>query len=293
MAQTRTADLVVPEIWADAIQAKFPGRLVLANLGFTDSSLEGSPGDTINFTEWAALTDADDLAEETAMVPERMTQSPDSAVVKEVGKAVEITDQALLTAVGAPMSEAQRQVMMTVTRKIDADLSTAIHAAIPDTHDNYVSSTGDLTAALVVEAVAVFGDDYEPDGYVLVIHSAQRAQLYSDAQFIDASQYGTQGVLVNGEIGRLYGMPVIVSNRATTAPSATNHTALILRRGSAPSQDRDGYGPAFGTIWKRRPMVERDRDILARSTVVTTNVHYAVKVLDESGLAVIETGAAA
>ena len=35
---------------------------------------------------------------------------------------------------------------------------------------------------------------------------------------------------------------------------------------------------------KRRPVVEQDRDILARTTVVATTMHYAVKRLNDEGV---------
>ncbi|GAA4815528.1 hypothetical protein GCM10025786_21460 [Nocardioides caeni] len=41
--------------------------------------------------------------------------------------------------------------------------------------------------------------------------------------------------------------------------------------------------------YKRRPLVEKDRDILGRTTVVTTNVHYAVKRIRRNAVARIVT----
>jgi N4-gp56 family major capsid protein len=40
-------------------------------------------------------------------------------------------------------------------------------------------------------------------------------------------------------------------------------------------------------LYKRRPIVEQDRDILARSTLVTTNLHYATKRLNDKGVIVV------
>ncbi len=49
---------------------------------------------------------------------------------------------------------------------------------------------------------------------------------------------------------------------------------------------------SLGLLYKQRPVVEQDRDILARSTVLTTNLHYAVKRLDDRGVAVVTIVAA-
>ena len=291
MTLTQTNGLIVPEVWADAIQAKFPGRLVLAQYGFMDNTLDGQPGDTVNFTEWDKIDDAADVNEDDSLVPEKMTQSDDSVAIKEAGKAVEITDKSILTAVGNPITEAQRQVTLSVSRKIDKDIRDAIHTAIGDTHDNYVDTTDGISTSVIVDGIERFGDDFEPQNYVLVIHSSQRADLYNDDQFIDASKYGSDQVIVTGEIGRLYGMPVVVSDRGASKEEDDSFKSLIVRLGSTPSQDRGEYGPAYGTVYKRQPIVETDRDILARTNLITTNVHYAVKVLDESGLVVLHTNA--
>ncbi len=78
-------------------------------------------------------------------------------------------------------------------------------------------------------------------------------------------------------------MNILVSNRLTTAGTGaeTTYNALLLRRGS------------LGLLYKRRPIVETDRDILARTTVVTTNVHYATHRLDDEGVVVLKTKGAA
>lgn len=50
---------------------------------------------------------------------------------------------------------------------------------------------------------------------------------------------------------------------------------------------------ALGLLYKRRPLVETDRDILSRTTVITTNVHYATQRLDDEGIVVLKTLGAA
>ena len=89
-------------------------------------------------------------------------------------------------------------------------------------------------------------------------------------------------MIPRGVIGQIGGVSVFVSDRVTTtAADGTNpatYNALMVRRGS------------LGLLYKRRPLVETDRDILARTTVVTTNVHYATHRLDDEGIVVLKTG---
>src|SRR5690606_42004703 len=110
MGVTKKANVIVPEVFGDIVTAKFKGKLVIANFALTDTTLVGYPGDTVHSPKWNPIGDAEDLEEDVAMVPEELTSSDATATVKEVGKAVTITDQALLSSIGDPLDEAATQV---------------------------------------------------------------------------------------------------------------------------------------------------------------------------------------
>ncbi|MGA5354043.1 N4-gp56 family major capsid protein [Streptomyces thermodiastaticus] len=282
MAETTAANLIVPEVWADLAQARFTGAARVLNSAAvqTDDTLTGQPGDTINFPKWGALGELDDLTEAVAMTTEAMTQSASSATIKEAGKAVEITDKALLTALGDPRDEAQRQFGILAARKVDAALiaqaqadETAQGGGTPYTitingpDASTVAKLGWSNA--IVPALAKFGDEFDPAEFAgLFINSAQMAEVFADEQFINAASLGTATPVTTGQVGVIAGMPVIVTDRIAAG------TFLIMKRN------------ALGALYKRRPIVETDRDILKRTTVITTNVHYAVKRLDDKGVCV-------
>ncbi|MEV7501728.1 N4-gp56 family major capsid protein [Streptomyces sp. NPDC093018] len=282
--KTTAAQMIVPDVWADMVQAKFKGALVLGTMALNDTTLEGKPGDTVNFPKWKALTEAEDLTEGTPMTPEQLGTDPgNSATIKEAGKAVEITDKARLVAFGDPYAETQRQLGVLIARKIDKDLTAAAEAAGAITVN---AADKALSWDVMVDGIARFGDEWEPDNMAgLVIHSLQRASIYKDPNFLSADKVGAGAVIPRGVIGQIGGVNVYVSDRVTTTPGAegtpATYNALIVRRGS------------LGLLYKRRPIVETDRDILARTTVVTTNVHYATHRLDDEGIVVLTTRGAA
>lgn len=277
MAETKASNLIVPPVWADMAQAKFTGaaRVGGSPAVLTDDTLVGQPGDTINFPKWGALGELDDLTEAVAMGTTVMGQTSSKATIKEAGKAVEISDNAMLNALGDPRTEAQRQFGILAARKVDAALiaqaqanETAQGGGQPYT---YTGATGEtaLTWGVVNNAVAKFGDEFDPAEFAgLFINSAQRTQVWADAQFIDASKLGGTTAVRTGQIGEIAGMPVIVTDRVAAG------TFLLLKNNS------------LGLLYKRRPIVEFDRDILKRTTVITTNLHYAVKRLDDKGVCV-------
>lgn len=271
MAETTSTSLaaIIPEVWADQAQAKFAGAVKVLTSGAVlyDNSLQGNPGDTIHFPKWDALTDLDDLTEGVPMVPEEMGASDSTATIKEAGKAVEITDKAILTALGNPQDEAQRQFGLLAARKLDGDLIAA--ATAPGALTTATATTVDISWDAIVDGIAEFGDEWEPSDFAgLFIRSEQLATLFKDPNFVDASKIGGSSTIRSGTLGNIGGVPVSLTNRL-----ATGQWALLKNN-------------CLGALYKRRPLVETDRDILKRSTVVTTNVHYAVKRLDDSGVLV-------
>lgn len=275
MAETKAANLIVPEVWADMAQAKFKGavRVGGSSAVLTDSTLEGQPGDTINFPKWGRLGDLDELTEAVPMGTAVMGQSSSSATIKEAGKAVEITDKALLTALGDPRGEAQRQFGILAARKVDADLIAQAQADETaqggGTPYRYTATETALSWKVINHAAAMFGDEFDPSDFAgIFINSAQRTQVWDDPQFTDAAKLGTSIPVTTGTIGAMAGIPVVVTDRLAAG------TFLMLKTNS------------LGLLYKRRPIVETDRDILKRTTVITTNVHYAVKRLDDEGVCV-------
>jgi len=263
--------LIVPEVYGDLAQASFVGKAVVLNSGATlqDNTLEGVPGDTVHFPKWDLIGDQlDDLTTGVAMTPAVLGQSDSTATIKEAGKAVEIQDADKLTALGDGQSEAIRQFGIMAARKVDADLITAAVAA----GSNVVTPTAGVKASwsVVVDMIATFGDDWDPSQFAgLFIRSEQQADLFKDPQFVDASKLGGGDTVVKrGQLGVIGGLGVFVSNRLPA-----NKVALLEVN-------------SLGALYKRRPVVETDRDILKRSDVVTTNVHYAVKRLKDSGVCV-------
>jgi N4-gp56 family major capsid protein len=273
MATTKKADVIVPEVFGDIVTAKFKGKLVIANFALTDTTLVGNPGDTVHFPKWNPIGDAEDLTEDVAMVPEKLTSSDAEATVKEVGKAVTITDQALLSSIGDPLDEAATQVGKVVARKIDADLIAEAVNNCPAGRKILAAVTDEFYEK-VADAKSLWGDEAEEIA-VLLVHSRMYTALLKDANFISADKYPA-GVLITGAIGTLYGVPVMITDRVPYATDTSVATSIMLERN------------ALGYITKRAPIVETGRDILKRNTIITTNVHYAVKLINTDGIAVIE-----
>ena len=282
MATTLSTDLYRPEVWRDLAQTAFKGRAIVATSPavVVDDSLVGEPGDTVNFPKWMNLTDMVDLAETDVLVPEKLRQSNSQATIKEAGKAAEWSDKAKLTGIGNIQDEAIRQFGVLAARKVDADLIAAATATIAGgityadgtpavaSRPLALTATGGLTWANIVKAGLLFGDEFDPADFAgLYINSAASEQMLNDDKFIQAAQTSAGNSLVSGGLlGTKNGLRIYQTNRLAAGKS------LLLKNNS------------LGLMYKRRPVVEQDRDILARTTVVATTMHYAVKRLNDEGV---------
>lgn len=287
---TTTADLIIPEVWSDALAPVVLGKSVWVNLATVDDELSGRPGERVHFPKYDYIGDADDLTEGVAMDTTKLSMTDSWAVIKEAGKAVELTDSAKLSAIGDPSNQARVQIALAVSRKIDTDL----RAAALYTHTN--GGAGDdepTTAPLSVadadapfswrrftQATMLLGDEYDPAELAgVVITSTQHAQLMLDPNFLSTDKFGAGAVILRGQVGRIGTVPIFVSDKGVAA-NATTHVAVLIRKG------------ALALKYKRRPIVETGRDILKRTDVVTTNVHYATKRTDDRGIIRIPTNVA-
>jgi len=273
-------DFIAPEVWADLTQASFTGKVkVLGSPAvIEDNTLVGQPGETISFPKWGALNDLDDLTVGTPMVPVELEQTDSSATIKEAGKAVKVNDRDKLTMLGgtgAAENETLRQFGVLAARKVDGDLITEARTAAGRLTATTAAGVTTFGKAAVNTAFALFGDEAEPEEFAgIYVHSAQLNELFDSADFTDVSKIGDQSLLRRGVVGAIRGVPVSVSNRLTEGDF------LLMKRG------------VLGALYKRRPLVEQDRDILARQDVYTTNIHYAVKAITPSGIAHVTLAAA-
>jgi len=290
MATTVASDLIVPEVWGPMVMKATLAKAAMAPLADQDNTLQGNPGDSIKFPSYGYIGDAVDLAETDAIVPVKLETGEDGVAIKEAGKGVELTDKAVLTAMGQPTDEAVRQLALSIARKIDADLIASAYATnTAHTGTSGTQAGGPLRLPATLNQLdwrgftlgaGLLGDEWDPaEMRALVIHSAQQTDLLNDPNFIGMDKFGANSVVLRGQIGSLGTVPIIVSDRVRVTGTANDrvYESFLVRRG------------ALMLAYKRQALIERDRDILRRTTVVTANVHYATKRTDNRGVIVVPT----
>lgn len=152
--------------------------------------------------------------------------------------------------------------------KIEAQLEFAKRAA--SAHGRYVDSyiVGQLLAAAGLDAGAVpitrdlildmhaflLGNDADPNALALVIGVDQQKEMLKIAEFTQAQIFGN-AVIPNGQIGSVYGVPVIVSNEPTLVGKALmfekSGYAIAFQKAPAMSEQ---LANQYGTSAKRVAM---------------------------------------
>lgn len=284
MATTMKADLIVPEVYAPVAVQEAAQAAVMTQVATVDDTLVGQPGDTVTFPKFNRIAPASDLSEGVPIVPQKLTTDDMTATIKEVGTAVEVTDTAELTALGNPSSRARVAISEALAEKMDIDLRAAAESAVGSS-PIILPAQDALDWNAITAAIAAFGDKWDPTKVAgIIIHSRQHIGLLRDENFKSSLTFGSGQAIMRGQIGSVAGnIPVIISDSATKTDGATDdddtYNALVVRKG------------ALGLLYKRRALIESDRDIYARITGFAITAHLAVKRLDDKGIVVLPTRA--
>lgn len=250
MATTKKTNLIDPEVLGAFLDVKLVDAIKLSPLVDVDNTLVGRPGSTLSLPKFAYIGDADAVAEGVAMTPVALTAEVEEVEIAKAGKAVEITDEAILCGYGDPVNEIGKQLLMAMASKIEADLYTEMA-----TGTLVHTYTDEFNKDVIADAIVKFGEDIDEPMY-LFINAAEYAAIRKDDAFVHVAN---GEAVISGHVGMIYGCNVVVANRVDAGE------AFIMKQG------------ALALVLKRNVMVEADRDILKGTNVFAANEHYAVQ----------------
>ena len=206
---TKISDLINPEVMADMISAKIPKKIVVAPFAKVDTTLQGQPGDTITIPQYAYIGDAVDVAEGVAAETVKLTATTTKVTVKKAMKAVELTDEAVLSGYGNPVGETNNQIAKSIAAKVDNDCMDALYNA----QLFFDGSSAVIGYDQVVDAIDVFDEEVNTEK-VMFINPKQVTKLRKDSNFISADKYGVgMNVMLTGEIGRIANTRIVPSKK--------------------------------------------------------------------------------
>lgn len=277
MAATSNAtllqDLFVPEVVADAIDKKLADAIRFAPLAVIDNTLVGRAGDELTMASYEYIGDAEDVAEGTDIPIAKLSQDTEKVKVSKIGKAVEFSDEALLSGANNDIAEeAAKQVVLAVNSKLEADLIEEMSTKAVLTSELNLAG-GNITHG-IADALSKFGEDIDGEKVLLVSPAVYTALVKSDG-WIPNTEAGAN-IIINGTVGSIFGAQVVLSNRLTK-----RNEAYIIKPG------------ALRIVMKRNTLVEFDRDILSEMNYIKASKLFAPYVYDKSKVIKITVSAGA
>ncbi len=265
MSMTKISDLVNPKVMADMISAKIESKIVVAPFAKVDDTLVGVAGDTIVVPQYSYIGDADDVAEGEAVDTTVLITTTTEATIKKAMKAVELSDEAVLSGYGNPIGETNNQLAAAIAAKVDNDAMDALQTA----HTIYTAD-GIISYDGIIDAIDKFGEESNCQK-VIFVHPSQLTQLRHDADFISCEKY-TGNVLVSGEIGMIANTRVVPSKKV---PLTEGHYICPIVKIEGDNETEDET-PALTIYLKRDTNVEAERQTLRRVTDISVDKFYTV-----------------
>ena len=275
MATTQFSNMINPEVMAEMISAKVAKKISVIPFAKVDTTLQGQAGNTITIPVFGYIGDAANVAEGASIGASALTTTHKQFTIKKIAKGVDITDEAILSGYGDPVGEANRQLIMAISQKIDQDAIDALDGAA-----KYMSSGNKISYAGIVDAIDMFEEEYNSEK-VIFVHPKQLSQLRKDADFLSADKYlNGNYTAVNGEVGKIANCRVVVSKRVKENSDNTAYINPIVKLTYDAETEQET--PALTIFLKRNVMVETSRDIDKQINMIRASENYVVALTDAS-----------
>jgi N4-gp56 family major capsid protein len=303
---TLLTNLIDPEVLADFIDKKLVASIKLSPLATVDNTLVGKPGDEITLPSFNYIGDAVDVAEGQDIPIAQLTTSSTKVKVAKIGKAVEISDEAILSGAGDVVNEAGKQILTAINSGVESALLRDVNnrATLTDT----IAAAADASEG-IADALTKFGEDLDGEK-VIVVPPTFYARLRKTKSWIPNTEIGASAI-IRGTVGMVHGCQVVTSDRvkshdeynkttdtsvdasktyyelvngaftAVVSPTAANLGKYYEKTTIADSAYIFKPG-ALRIYHKRNTLVEFDRDILAEMNYIKGSNIFAPYLYDAS-----------
>lgn len=269
-AQTKASDLVNPEVMAVALSGKLENAIKFRKYADVDNELVGRPGDTITRPKYAYIGPAEDLQEGIAMDTAKLSMTTTTVTIKEAGRAVEITEAAILTNVGGTVAEAERQLSLAMADKVEIDYIAELEKA------PLFVANAPTSAANILSAISLLNAEGDLN-VVLFINPTDYTALVQS--LFTAGGDIAQRALSTGQVSELVGVKAIERTRRVAQGKGYLQVYDMGEEGQ--SEDPSS---AVEIVLKRDVAVNRDGDILARTVTIASNTYYTVNLKNDAAV---------
>ncbi|UNC92717.1 N4-gp56 family major capsid protein [Candidatus Contubernalis alkaliaceticus] len=262
---THLSNLINPQVMADMIAAELPKKIRFAPLAEIDFTLQGQPGNTITLPKWVYIGDATVVGEGVNIDLTKLESDTDTATIVKVGKGVELTDECVLSGYGDPVGSAKDQLL----KSISAGVDNACLAALDNAVFTYTVDEEDESWEDAIYAAADLFDDEDDEVKVLFVNTKMKSMIRRSLEFTKLKNMDSTP-LMDGVFGEIGGCQVVASKKIALDADTNTYTCYIVKL------------DALSIFLKRNVMVEKERDIVAKLTVITADQHFVAHLKDDS-----------
>lgn len=272
--------LIIPEVFADAVNAKLGTSIRIGSIAFDATSLVPevlSAGNKINFPTFDRVASVADITKGTAIVPSEIAMTGNEATIKDVGGSIRVYDRDAKQIKGAVMDNMVVQISDAMRERIDSDLAAAMDADA--TKKSPTAAAAAITSAELMSGMALFGDDIDTESFAgIVINSRLYPSFVAMPEFTSTEKtYASMqnGLVKNGLCGFWLGVPVIVCNNNTYDTTKSECKTYMAKKN------------ALGYVFQKEIMIEEEREAKLLATDIVASSLYATKLIDKDGVVVI------
>lgn len=159
----------------------------------------------------------------------------------------------------------QERQALAIVKQIEASVYTALAATSASAPDHRIAfaTSGVINTSDILLAIQALDDQEVPEeDRILAINPKQYRQLLSLGDFVDASKYGSNDPIMNGEIGQIFGVKVLKTPRVTADTAILYHKEHVV------------------FAMEKEMSFESQRDLGKVSTKLLMTARWGVKTLD-------------
>ena len=278
-----TAATFIPELWSDEIVAAYKNSLVMANV-VNKMPMKGKKGDTIHIPKPTRGT----ASAKAASTQVTLQAATESEVVVTIDKHYEYSR--LIEDITEVQAQASLRKFYTddagyaLAKQVDTDLFAEAQASFTlyevDGSGNLAAYTANgaanaFTDAALRDGIQLLDDEDVPmDSRVLVVPPSAVNTIRGIDRYM-SSDFGGAGV-IKGQIGTLYGIPVVVSTNCPALESGVNKLGVLMHKDAIVFAEQVGV----------RSQTQYKQEYL--STLFTSDTLYGVETIRaENGIGIV------
>lgn len=227
-------DSFIPEVWNASLLTTLAKRYVFGQGGIINKDYEGDVsefGDTVHIGSLTDPTVATYTKNVTVIDPATLATTDQTLLIdqsKYFAFEVDDVDARQVRNSGDLLSKAASRAAAGLANTLDVFVATLASTGAGTIMTAQDVATVDAAYLLVRKLRLQLDKNNVPvDGRWLVVSPEFYALILGDPRFIDASKYGSTSPIMNGEVGRIVGFSVLVSNNlpagtAGTPPEVSN-----------------------------------------------------------------------